>query len=320
MNVSGKEIDLRVSVFPLIDEEKVEMRILDLTRKIYDLKDLGFMGEQLKIMENNIKKTDSIFLVCGPTGSGKSTTLFSIINKLNKDGVNICTLEDPVEYSIKGINQSQIKPEIGYTFASGLRSILRQDPNVIMVGEIRDNETAELAVHAGLTGHFVLSSLHTTDALGAIGRLLDMKVEPFLLASVLNTVVAQRLVRKICSRCKIEESIPPDVLTNIKEEIKKINNDIIDKFFSDLNFNRPVFYQGEGCSHCGYTGYNERIAIAEVIDVNDKIKEIIMDKNRNLKIGDVIGSQKFISIKQDSILKALSGLTSVKEIMRVLYE
>lgn len=320
INVSGKEIDLRVSIFPLIDEEKVEMRILDLTRKIYDLKELGFMGEQLRIMENNIKKTDSIFLVCGPTGSGKSTTLFSVISKINKEGVNISTLEDPVEYSIKGVNQSQIKPEIGYTFASGLRSILRQDPNVIMVGEIRDNETAELAVHAGLTGHFVLSSLHTTDALGAIGRLLDMKVEPFLLASVLNTVVAQRLVRKICSRCKVEESIPPDVLGNIKEEIKKIPRDIMDKFFPKLNSDKLIFYQGEGCSHCGYTGYNERMVVAEVIDVNSKIKEIIMDKNRNLKIDDVIGSQKFISIKQDSILKALMGLTSVKEIMRVLYE
>jgi len=319
VNIDGKDIDLRISILPLIDEEKVEMRILDLSRKMPTLEDLGFMGDGLRIIKNNINKSDSIFLVTGPTGSGKSTTIFAVIDIINKEKINISTLEDPVEYYIKGVNQSQIKPDIGFTFASGLRSLLRQDPDVIMVGEIRDNETAELAVHAGLTGHFVLSTLHTNDAFGAIPRLIDMKIEPFLLASTLSTVVAQRLTRKICEHCRTEEkNISPDFIAGVKEEIKKMPAGVIEEFLPKFNPDNLIFYKGAGCPHCGQSGYNGRLAIAEVIDVNDKIKEIIIDRSKNLKIEDIVKNQKFISMKQDSVIKILMGLTSVEEVLRVL--
>ena len=261
-----------------------------------------------------------MFLVTGPTGSGKSTTIFTILNKINKDGINISTLEDPIEYYIKGVTQSQVRPEIGYTFANGLRSMLRQDPDVVMVGEIRDNETAELAVHAGLTGHFVLSTLHTNDAVGAIPRLIDMGIEPFLLGSTLNTIAAQRLVRRICSHCKTKDKLPPDILSSVREEISKIPQEIIKKALPDFDINKLNFYHGSGCSRCGNSGYSSRMVIAEVIDINDEIKEIIMSGKKNLKNEDVLKSQKFLTIRQDSLIKVLMGLTSMEEIIRVLPE
>ncbi|MFH1427949.1 MAG: GspE/PulE family protein, partial [Patescibacteria group bacterium] len=225
--INEKNIDFRVSVLPLVGEEKVVMRILDISKGAPKLEDLGYQGRALKLIKENIKKTNGMFLITGPTGSGKSTTLFSVLNMLNKEGINISTLEDPVEYFITGVNQSQIRPEIDFTFANGLRSLLRQDPDIVMVGEIRDNETAELAIHAGLTGHFVLSTLHTNSAIGAIPRLLDMEVESFLLGSTLNIVVAQRLARRICSNCKKEEKLPSDILADIASEWQKIPKSII---------------------------------------------------------------------------------------------
>ncbi len=318
--VNGKEIDLRVSTLPLLGEEKVVMRILDTTRKVLTLKELGFIGPGLEIIKNNIKKTDGMFLVTGPTGSGKSTTLFAVLNIINREEVNISTLEDPVEYFVKGVNQSQVNPEIGFNFASGLRSLLRQDPDVIMVGEIRDNETAELAIHAGLTGHFVLSTLHTNDAIGAIPRFLDMKVEPFLLASTLNTVVAQRLLRKICSYCKEEKKLPSDVLLEVKEEVKKTPPELFKEMGLDPNPDNLIFYGGKGCSHCGNSGYSGRVVIAEIINITDGIKEIIMDETKALRVEDVMSDQKFITMKQDSIIKVLLGLTSMEEVLRVLYD
>jgi type IV pilus assembly protein PilB len=320
MTVGGKEIDFRVSTLPLLGEEKVVMRILDISKKVLELEDLGFMGFGLEVIKESTKKTDGMLLVTGPTGSGKSTTLLSILSKINKEGVNISTLEDPVEYFIQGVNQSQVKPEIGYNFSSGLRSLLRQDPDVIMVGEIRDNETAELAVHAGLTGHFVLSTLHTNDAIGAIPRLLDMKVEPFLLGSTLDTVVAQRLVRRICSHCKEEEKMPPDTLSDVKEELSKIAPDTLKELLPNFDINKLTFYKGAGCSRCGNSGYSKRLVVAEVINVNDKIREIIMDEKKVLKIDDIINSQKFTTIMQDGIIKVLKGLTSMEEILRVIYD
>lgn len=320
VNINDKEIDLRVSTLPLLEEEKIVMRILDMSKKVASLEDLGFIGYGSGVIKNNIKKRDGMLLVTGPTGSGKSTTLFSIMNLINKEGINISTLEDPIEYSIKGVNQSQIKPEIGFTFASGLRSILRQDPDIVMVGEIRDNETAELAIHAGLTGHFVLSTLHTNDALGAIPRLLDMGVEPFLLGSTLNTVIAQRLLRRICHHCKKEEKLPEDSYTNIKKDIDSLPEEIIKKFVPEYNKNKLVFYKGEGCSRCGNTGYNGRLVAAEVIDINSSLTDIIIEGKKSIKISDVLASQKFITIKQDSVLKVLMGLTTVEETIRVLYD
>jgi len=318
MTVNNKDIDLRVSILPLLDDEKVVMRILDVSQGAPTLEDLGFMGHELEVMKKNIAKTDGMFLITGPTGSGKSTTLFSILNKINQEGVNIVTLEDPVEYFIKGINQSQIKPEIGYTFASGLRSFLRQDPNIIMVGEIRDNETAELAIHASLTGHFVLSTLHTNDAMGAIPRLFDMKVEPFLLGSTLNIVVAQRLGRKICPHCKIEDKLPNDLLADIKQEISQIPADLLKKLLPKLDLKNLKFYRGKGCPRCGNIGYIGRVALAEVLDITDEIREIIKDENKILTIDNVKQSQLFTTIKQDGIIKVLLGLTTMEEVLRTI--
>lgn len=317
--VNEKPIDLRVSILPLLNEEKVVMRILDMTQKALTLSELGFIGSGLKAIEESIKKTSGMILVTGPTGSGKSTTLFSMINIINKEGVNISTLEDPIEYHIEGVNQSQVKPEIGFSFASGLRSLLRQDPNVIMVGEIRDSETAELAVHAGLTGHLVLTTLHTNDAIGSIPRLIDMKVEPFLLGSTLNTVVAQRLVRKICPHCKEKYNLPPDILDEIKVEIKKIPVDAVKEILFDFDLNNPIFYKGAGCAKCGNSGYSGRMVISEVIDINEKIKNIVMDANRILKIEDIMENQKFVTMIQDGIIKILRGDTSTEEVLRVLH-
>lgn len=318
VNLSGKDIDLRISILPLLGEEKAVMRILDVTRGAPTLEDLGFMGQGLAVIKKNLDKTDGMFLVTGPTGSGKSTTLFSILTGLNQEDINISTLEDPVEYFIKGINQSQVRPEIGFSFASGLRSLLRQDPDIIMVGEIRDNETAELGIHASLTGHFVLSTLHTNDALGAIPRLLDMKVEPFLLGSTLNVVLAQRLARKICAHCKEEHKLPGEIVSGIKKELAGMSAEIIGQMIPDFDAGKIKFYKGRGCPRCGSTGYLGRVALAEVLDVNDQIRESIMDRDKNITVADLIKNQNFITIKQDGIIKVLLGLTTMEEVMRTV--
>ncbi|MDD4272007.1 MAG: GspE/PulE family protein [Patescibacteria group bacterium] len=319
VSINDKDIDLRISIMPLLDEEKVVMRILDVTRGAPTLEELGFMGVGLKIIKKSLKKTDGMFLVTGPTGSGKSTTIFSVLTGLNEEGINISTLEDPIEYFIKGVNQSQVRPEIGFTFASGLRSFLRQDPDVVMVGEIRDNETAELAIHASLTGHFVLSTLHTNDALGAIPRFLDMAVEPFLLGSTLNIVLAQRLGRKICEHCKVEHKLPDDIIADIKKELAITPPAVIEEMIPGFDFKKIKFYKGKGCPRCGATGYLGRIALAEVIDVNDKIKEIIMENKANLTLDYLVKNQNFITMKQDGIIKVLMGLTTMEEVLRTIH-
>ncbi|MDD4333455.1 MAG: GspE/PulE family protein [Patescibacteria group bacterium] len=316
--INDKAIDFRVSILPLMGDEKVVMRILDVTKGAPTLEELGYSGRILRVVKDNIKKPSGMFLITGPTGSGKSTTLFAILNMINTEGMNICTLEDPVEYFVKGVNQSQIRPEIGFSFANGLRSLLRQDPDVVMVGEIRDNETAELAIHAGLTGHFVLSTLHTNDALGAIPRLMDMKVEPFLLGSTLNLVAAQRLARKICPYCKVEDKLPKEVIDDIKAEIKNMPEKIVKEDLSGINIDKVVFYKGKGCSRCGNSGYSGRVAVVEAIEVNDQIRSIIVEGVKNLKTEDIKNNQDFTSMKQDGIIKAIKGDTTIEEIMRVI--
>ncbi len=316
--INDREIDFRVSILPLVGAEKVVMRILDTAKGAPKLDELGFQGEQLEVINNNIKKTEGMLLVTGPTGSGKSTTLFSIIEELNKDGVNISTLEDPVEYQIKGVNQSQVKPIIGYTFASGLRSFLRQDPDIIMVGEIRDKETAELATHAALTGHFVLSTLHTTSAIGAIPRLVDMNIEPFLLGSTLHTVIAQRLARKICEHCKEKIEVPKIYKEKSKKYIEEISVGYIKKIIKDFDVNNFYFYKGKGCSKCGNTGYKGRLSICEILDVNGKIKEMILGGKKHISVEDVQKNQKFITMIQDGFIKVIQGLTTIEEISRIL--
>ncbi len=314
INIHNKDVDFRISTIPLMGHEKVVMRILETPEKAPTFEQLGFLGYSGEHAMTNIKKPNGMFLVTGPTGSGKSTTLFSALSVLNQDTVNIATLEDPVEYYVPGVNQSQVRPEVGFTFASGLRALLRQDPNIIMVGEIRDNETAELAIHAGLTGHFVLSTLHTNDALGAIPRMFDMHIEPFLLASTLNVVIAQRLVRKLCEKCKVEEKLPD----NIFAQMKKGLDDIPDaSFFGGAKKGKYSFFRGQGCAQCGNTGYKGRLAIVETIDVTRDMKDIIAKGFDRTAVEKELIKQNFLTMDQDGMIKTLLGLTSVEEILRV---
>ena len=314
---SKKQIDLRVSTLPVSMGEKVVMRVLDKEKGLLELDQLGVVGKNYDIIKKSIFEPYGMILITGPTGSGKSTTLYSILGILNKEGVNIITLEDPVEYAIEGINQSQVKPEIGYTFASGLRSILRQDPDIVMVGEIRDTETAELAVHAALTGHVVLSTLHTNDSLGAIPRLIDMKVEPFLVASSLRAVVAQRLVRKICLDCreevKMNESARKEienVLSQIPEAEKKAHG-----FTGEIKI-----WKGKGCPKCGGQGMKGRIGIFEVFYMDEAVNELLSGKVDEEKLRQIAAKQGMITMKQDGILKVLKGSTALEEVERVTDE
>lgn len=317
--INNRAVDFRISTLPLVGTEKVVMRVLDTAKGAPKLSDLGFAGESLRIINENMKNTEGMMLVTGPTGSGKSTTLFSVLSTINTEEVNISTLEDPVEYQMKGVNQSQIRPEIGYTFATGLRSFLRQDPDVILVGEIRDEETAELAIHAALTGHSVLSTLHTTSAPSSIARLIDMNIEPFLLGSTLHTIVAQRLVRKICSHCKAEEKVPKETIDEVKKELSEIDEEYLKNNIKGYDPENLKFYKGKGCPRCGNSGYKGRVCIAEVLDVNDKLRDIIKEGKKFLGKADIAASgQNFISVKQDGYIKAIQGHTSLSEIMRVM--
>lgn len=320
--VNKRPVDFRISTLPLSSQEKVVMRILDTAKGAPALVDLGFNSNSLKVINEAAKKTSGIILVTGPTGSGKTTTLYSLLDILNQEGVNISTLEDPIEYEMKGINQSQVRPKVGFTFATGLRSLLRQDPNIIMVGEIRDEETAELSIHASLTGHLVISTLHTNDAMGAVFRLLDMKIERFLLASTLKTVVAQRLARRLCEKCKKETTLPEDEKQEMIIELKQVSPAILKAELPNLpdvsDLSAQKFYQAVGCSHCDKTGYTGRVAISEVIDINETLKEMINQGDQRLNLEAVKASQDFISIKQDGIVKVIQGLTTMEEILRVI--
>lgn len=320
--VNNREVDFRVSTLPLINQEKVVMRILDTSRGAPGLEDLGFNHICLDKIREGIKKTNGIVLVTGPTGSGKTTTLYSLLNILNQEGVNISTLEDPIEYEIKGINQSQVRPKIGFSFANGLRSLLRQDPNIIMVGEIRDEETAGLSINAALTGHLVLSTLHTNDALGAIYRLLDMNVERFLLASTLKTLIAQRLARRLCSNCRQETELAPDALQEAREELSTVSLPLLQAELPGLSsiddIGKMKVYKAVGCNRCENTGYSGRVAISETIDVNEQLKEIIDKGKSDLQIADIQSNQPFYSMKQDGVIKVLQGLTTMQEILRII--
>ncbi|MDD2680578.1 MAG: GspE/PulE family protein [Patescibacteria group bacterium] len=320
--VNSRPVDFRISTLPLANQEKVVMRILDNSRGAPKLEDLGFNLNSLKVIHEAIKKTSGIILVTGPTGSGKTTTLYSLLGILNQDGVNISTLEDPIEYEMKGVNQSQVRPQVGFTFASGLRSLLRQDPNIIMVGEIRDEETAELSIHASLTGHLVVSTLHTNDAIGAVFRLLDMKIERFLLSSTLKTVVAQRLARRLCDRCKKEVKLSAAELETLASDLKGIPENILRAELPNLinldDLNNYKFYHPVGCGHCENTGFSGRVAVSEVIDINETLKDIINQGDQKFSLETVKKSQDFISIKQDGAVKVLKGLTTIEEILRVI--
>jgi len=318
LTVDNRAIDFRVSILPLVGTEKAVLRILDTTGGAPKLEVLGYKGDQLKKIKESLTKSNGLILITGPTGSGKSTTLFALLDMLNKDGVNISTLEDPVEYQIKGANQSQIRPEVGYTFASGLRSFLRQDPDIIMVGEIRDQETAELSIHASLTGHLVLSTLHTNSAPGAITRMIDMGLEPFLLGSTLNIIIAQRLVRKICPDCKEEMELPENYIKDVQELIEKIGLDYVKKNIKDFDINKLKFYRGKGCSHCGNIGYSGRLAISEVLVMEDTIKRLVTEGKSNISLEEIRATQTYLNLKQDGVMRVLEGATTYEEVIRVM--
>ena len=323
--LDGREIDFRISTFPIGNgREKAVLRVLDVAKGIMTLEDLGFNHYILEILKANIKKTNGIILSTGPTGSGKTTTLYSIINILNKEGVNISTLEDPIEYQIKGINQSQIRPKIGYSFATGLRSLVRQDPDIIMVGEIRDEETAELSVHSGLTGHLVLSTLHTNDALSTIFRLIDMKVAPILLASILKMVISQRLSRRLCPYCKkeVDQVYKDKIIKDAKEILADLSEERLKTEIPDLKSINDIdnlkLYEPVGCPRCQNTGYLERVVVAEAIEIDEKLRDAIVNDLRNITVAKVKTTQEFVSIKQDGYIKVLNGITNIEEVLRVI--
>ncbi len=313
--INERNIDFRVSTFPTTLGEKVVLRVLDPKEGLKTFEDLGLEGRNLEVVKKGMKKSYGLILVTGPTGSGKTTTLYIILNSLNKEGSNIVTLEDPVEYFMEGINQSQIRPEIGYNFAQGLRHILRQDPDIIMVGEIRDEESAALVTHAALTGHIVLSTLHTTNALGAIPRLIDLKVAPFLIPSSLSLVLAQRLVRRLCPDCK-KKVKPKDRIKNL---ILKEINSLPESIKRTIQIPKPLqVYQAVGCKKCKNEGYLGRIAIFEVLEMTESLAEIILKEPSEAAILKEAQKQEMITMRQDGILKVLDGVTSVEEALRVI--
>ncbi|MFD1851893.1 GspE/PulE family protein [Oceanobacillus bengalensis] len=301
MEVNHKPVDIRLSTLPAVHGEKIVMRILDLGNALNDIKKLGFTNDNQMKFKAMIEKPNGIVLITGPTGSGKSSTLYASLNQLNNEEVNIITVEDPVEYQLFGINQVQVREEVGMTFASGLRSILRQDPDIIMIGEIRDFETAQIAVRASLTGHLVLSTLHTNSAVAAISRLLDMGVEPFLISSSLNGVVAQRLVRKVCRDCA--ETVQPT------EREKGI--------FTNAGIEIDAIERGRGCPSCGMTGYRGRIAVHEVLPIDQEIRGFIMSETKRGEINRYARESGMLSLLQDGLLKVSQGLTTTEEVMRV---
>jgi type IV pilus assembly protein PilB len=318
-------ISFRVSVIPVFDGEKVVMRLLDESTKAMSLEELGFIHRNYDVIIRNVKKPHGALLVTGPTGSGKSTTLYTILSLLNTKGVNISTIEDPIEYRIAGINQTQVNPKIGLTFAMGLRALLRQDPNIIMIGEIRDAETAEESVHAALTGHIVLSTLHTNNAAGALPRLLDIGVEPYLIASTINAVVGQRLTRQICPDCQEQYKVDAEFEQTLK---KDYNIDALlavlkrEKFIEEKikSITEITFFRGRGCDKCGHTGYRGRKGIYEVLEVSVSIQDLIMKRAPTSQIEAKAVEEGMILMWQDGFIKCLQGKTTVEEIIRVSRE
>ena len=314
-SADGNDVDLRVSTLPTTYGEKVVMRLLKKSQKVPSLPDLGLRGFALKNLMNSIQRPHGIIIVCGPTGSGKTTTLYSILDIVATSKVNVVTIEDPVEYQMKGVNQVQVNVQAGLTFASALRSFLRQDPNIIMVGEIRDSETADLAINAALTGHLVFSTLHTNDASGVPPRLLDMGAEPFLLVSSLNCVVGQRVLRRVCKDCVSQSEISPDQEKELKETLGPIYNLIEDKYKKEGK--KMMLPKIVGCEKCNNTGYMGRIAIYEVMPVSEKLSKLIIEKAAAAEIQKQAMDEGMLTMKQDGYVKVLEGITTMDEVVRV---
>jgi general secretion pathway protein E len=305
--IAGKDVDIRVSVIPTAFGERIVMRLLDRSATLLPLDDLGLAGQNLKTVQRLIHQSHGIILVTGPTGSGKTTTLYAALQKINSNEKNIITIEDPIEYQLAGVGQMQVNPKIELTFANGLRSILRQDPDVIMVGEIRDMETAEIAIHAALTGHLVFSTLHTNDSFGAVTRLVDMGIEPFLVSSSVIAVMAQRLVRRVCAKCRTP--VQPS-----SEQLRELGISPAEAAQG------TVFHPGPGCPQCKQTGYRGRVGIHELLIVDDDVRALIMKNSDAATIRRDATSRGMPTLREDGTRKVLEGLTTIEEVMRVTQE
>lgn len=316
--VGEKEVDLRVSTLPTVNGEKIVMRVLDKSKKIPTLEMLGFSGTNYDRFLEAIKQPNGVILTSGPTGSGKTTTMYSAMSFVNSPDVNIMTLEDPVENQMEGLNQSQMRPDIGYTFADGLRTALRQDPDIIMVGEIRDKETIDIAIEASLTGHLVLSTIHTNSAVETITRILNMKVPDFLLTSSVNLIIAQRLGRRLCQNCKTTHKPSQATLDKVKEAFALFRP------YEGLDmeiFNDPVFYgpNADGCEQCD-GGYSGRVGIYEVLTMTEPVKKAILQEMPGLEIQKIAQKEGMTTLEQDGIIKVLEGVTSLEEVYKLVKE
>jgi general secretion pathway protein E len=306
IKIGGRDVDIRVSILPTTHGEKIVMRLLDTSKVLLNLDQLGFSEKQLSMMKKILDLNHGIFLVTGPTGCGKTTTLYSCLSAINSRELNIITVEDPVEIQLAGIGQIQVNPKVDLTFANGLRSILRQDPDVIMVGEIRDLETAEIAIQASLTGHLVFSTLHTNDAISAVTRLVDQGVEPFLVSSALVAVMAQRLVRVVCKECRETHKPSP-------QELKEIGID-------PLVAAKSRFYRAKGCASCTNTGYLGRAGIYEILPIDDVLRNLILKASDATTLKKAAMSRGMKTLREDGALKVLQGVTTIEEVLRVTQE
>lgn len=326
VKIANKEVDLRIAISPVVWGEQIVIRLLDKSGNSFDLEEMGYAGRSLRVIRHGVKRPNGMVLTSGPTGSGKSTSLYALIKEIKDDTVNIVTLEDPVEYKMQGVNQIQVNAEVGLTFANGLRSILRQDPDVVMVGEIRDAETAQLAVQAALTGHLVFSTLHTNSAAGVLPRLLDMGIEPFLIASTVNTIIGQRLVRRVSNKRETYQSSPIEtqnimatvghLLPKTKEDVAKVSADLGYKDLPLAGQSAYTLVRGIDSPQTPH-GYSGRAGIYEVMDVNTDIQKLIIDHATSLEIQRLAVSQGMITMRQDGYLKALAGITTLEEVNRV---
>ena len=326
VKIANKEVDLRIAISPVVWGEQVVIRLLDKTGNSFDIEEMGYAGRALRAIRKGIRRPNGMILTSGPTGSGKSTSLYALIKEIKDDSVNIVTLEDPVEYKMEGVNQIQVNGDVGLTFASGLRSILRQDPDIVMVGEIRDDETATLAVQAALTGHLVFSTLHTNSAAGVLPRLLDMHIEPFLIASTVNTIIGQRLVRRVSVKRDTYQSSPietQDILNNVGHLLPKTQADVV-KVSEDLGYkdlplagqNAYTLVKGKD-TPATPRGYSGRAGLYEVMDVTEEIQRLIVTRSTTNEIQKMAVSQGMITMRQDGYLKALQGITTLEEVNRV---
>lgn len=318
--INDKPLDLRVSTLPTVHGEKIVMRIVDKSKKIPELSKLGIEWSNLELLKKAIELPNGVILTSGPTGSGKSTTLYSVLTMLNDPNVNIMTLEDPVENQVDGISQSQVKPDIGYTFAYGLRTALRQDPDIIMVWEMRDKETVDIAIEASLTGHLVLSTIHTNNASETITRILNMGVQPFLLPASLNIVIAQRLIKRLCPHCKVvmpNSEIDVEARTNIKNSISITpKKELLSRVWAE-KLSKPTFYKAVGCPECDDIGYKWRLGLYEMLEITPGVKEMILRGDSAFNINRQAIKDGMISLEQDGIIKALQWETTLEEVYRV---